>query len=71
MRVLIVDDSPTERLLIQVAVEQLGHECIIAADGEEAWQTYVANGASDMTTCGSQPRSIRRHTNSLRRPCSE
>lgn len=45
MRVLIVDDSPTERLLIQAAVEQLDHECIAANDGEAGWRTFAATGA--------------------------
>ncbi len=45
MRILIVDDSPMERLIIRVAIEQLGHECIVAVDGEEGWQAFVEGGA--------------------------
>jgi diguanylate cyclase (GGDEF)-like protein len=40
MNVLIADDSPAQRLALQRAVEGLGHECIPAEDGEQAWQLY-------------------------------
>jgi diguanylate cyclase (GGDEF)-like protein len=38
MRVLVADDEPTSRLLAKRAVERLGHECAVAADGTAAWQ---------------------------------
>ena len=37
MRVLVADDEPTCRLVLKAAVERLGHECVAACDGEEAW----------------------------------
>jgi two-component system cell cycle response regulator len=40
MRILIADDSPTPRLMLRRALEQLGHECIVASDGTEAWDVF-------------------------------
>jgi two-component system, cell cycle response regulator len=40
MRILIADDSPTPRLMLRRALEQLGHECLVASDGTEAWQLF-------------------------------
>jgi DNA-binding response OmpR family regulator len=45
MRVLIAEDSPLERGMLQDAVGVLGHECLAAADGAEAWQLYCEVGA--------------------------
>ncbi len=43
MRILIVDDSQTMRLLQRAAVEQLGHECAgEAANGAEALEESAA-----------------------------
>ena len=36
MRILIVDDSPTPRLMLRRELEGLGHECIVAEDGNQA-----------------------------------
>ena len=38
MKVLVADDDLGSRLVAQAAVEALGHECITAADGDQAWQ---------------------------------
>jgi len=40
MRVLIAEDSVMGRLLLQRAVEGLGHTCIVATDGLAAWQLF-------------------------------
>jgi two-component system cell cycle response regulator len=40
MRVLIAEDSTMGRLLLQRAVEALGHTCIVATDGLEAWELF-------------------------------
>jgi two-component system cell cycle response regulator len=42
MRVLIADDSPAHRLALQKAVAKLGHECLVAEDGDEAWELFNA-----------------------------
>ena len=36
VKILIVDDSPTPRLLLRRELEALGHECLVAEDGNEA-----------------------------------
>ena len=38
MRILVVDDEPISRLLVQAAVDWLGHQWIAADDGEAAWR---------------------------------
>ena len=42
MDVLIADDDAGTRLLVSTAVQQLGHHCTIAEDGDEAWRRYQA-----------------------------
>lgn len=37
MRVLVADDETTSRLVIQAVVQGLGHECLVAPDGDRAW----------------------------------
>lgn len=37
MRVLVVDDSAMERMLLRAAVEHFGHTCDEAVDGNDAW----------------------------------
>ena len=45
MRVLIAEDSDIERMVLQEAVEGLGHECLTAADGIQAWGVFQRSGA--------------------------
>ena len=45
MRVLIAEDSDIERMILQEAVEGLGHECVTAADGNQAWDIFQRSGA--------------------------
>lgn len=40
MRVLIVDDDPVTRLVVRAAVARLGHVCVEAADGSDAWGRF-------------------------------
>jgi len=44
MKVLAVDDDVVCRLALQAMVRSLGHECIVAANGREAWQALQAGG---------------------------
>lgn len=37
---LIAEDDAVSRLILGRAVEKFGHECLVAADGEEAWSLY-------------------------------
>ena len=40
MRILVAEDDRTSRMIIEVAVTSLGHECVVATSGEEAWQLF-------------------------------
>jgi two-component system chemotaxis response regulator CheY len=44
MRVLVAEDSPMSQILAETAVQNLGHECVIVADGERAWELVRAGG---------------------------
>lgn len=41
MRVLIAEDDAVSRVILQRAVEKLGHEVLAAEDGGRAWDLYV------------------------------
>ncbi len=45
MKVLVVEDGRTTRMMLKSAVEGLGHDCVTAADGTEAWQIFRDQGA--------------------------
>ena len=40
MKVLIAEDDAVSRTILHRSVQKLGHECVAAADGEEAWKLY-------------------------------
>src|SRR5947209_18364950 len=40
MKVLIADDDPVARRLLQSYVQKWGHEVVTARDGAEAWQLF-------------------------------
>lgn len=41
MRMLVVDDDPVYRTLLAGLARQTGHDPLIAADGEEAWEIFL------------------------------
>lgn len=41
MKVLVADDNPGSLLVARAAVERSGHDCLTAADGDEAWALYL------------------------------
>jgi diguanylate cyclase (GGDEF)-like protein len=45
MKVMVVEDGRTTRLMLKTAVERLGHDCLTAADGTEAWELFRSQGA--------------------------
>jgi diguanylate cyclase (GGDEF)-like protein len=40
MDILIADDEPGTRLLLTATLERLGHSCVSAEDGDEAWDRF-------------------------------
>jgi two-component system cell cycle response regulator len=44
VKILIADDSATPRLLLKRELERLGHECLVAEDGLEAWEMFQGSG---------------------------
>jgi len=43
MRVLIAEDDQISRRLLKAYLEQMGHEVVEAADGQQAWDAYQAD----------------------------
>jgi two-component system, cell cycle response regulator len=43
LKILIAEDDAVSRTILRRAVEKLGHECLAAPDGEEAWGLYKEN----------------------------
>jgi type IV pilus assembly protein PilB len=41
MKVLVAEDDTVSRMVVKKTVEKLGHECLAAVDGEEAWGLYL------------------------------
>ncbi len=40
MKVLIAEDDALSRMILRRAVEKFGHECLVAEDGERAWELF-------------------------------
>jgi two-component system, chemotaxis family, sensor kinase CheA len=55
-RVLLVDDSMTTRALERSILEIAGYDVAIAADGDEAWQLLLENGADVLVSDIDMPR---------------
>ena len=49
-RVLIVEDEPTDRVLLAQLLDRTGHEVYFASDGEEAFKTYLKNNIEIIIT---------------------
>jgi two-component system chemotaxis response regulator CheY len=47
VRVLVADDETTTRLVVKAVVQKLGHECLVASDGDRAW-TLLQESPIDM-----------------------
>ena len=55
MRVLVADDDFGSRLVTQATVQALGHPCLTAADGAEAWAVFCAERPDVIITDLSMP----------------
>jgi diguanylate cyclase (GGDEF)-like protein len=42
VRILVADDDPTSRLIVQMALETVGHQCHTVTDGSEAWEAFCS-----------------------------
>ena len=49
-RVLVVEDEPTDRVILAKLLERMGHEVYFASDGEEAFKTYLKNSIEIIIT---------------------
>lgn len=56
MRILIAEDHDPSRLILQAAVKALGHECLAAVDGAEAWQLFENAGVDVVISDRMMPR---------------
>lgn len=50
MKVLIADDDLISRMITKAAVEQAGHDCVVAVDGDEAWELYQVHQPGAVVT---------------------
>jgi type IV pilus assembly protein PilB len=48
LKVLIAEDDAVSRRILRTMVESLGHECLAADDGLEAWETYQSTADVDV-----------------------
>lgn len=48
MRVLIAEDDPVSRLLLQVTLAKWGYDVVVCCDGMEAWQKIQGNDAPEL-----------------------
>ena len=49
-RILIVEDEPTDRVILANLLERMGHQVYVASDGEEAFKTYLKNSIEIIIT---------------------
>jgi DNA-binding response OmpR family regulator len=43
MRILVAEDDPVSRRVLEVVLSRLGHECRTSEDGEQAWAAFQAD----------------------------
>ncbi len=47
MKILVAEDDAVSLTILRRAVERLGHECLAARDGQEAWEIFRAESGVD------------------------
>jgi len=47
VRILVAEDDPVSRRVLEIVLTKLGHECEAVADGDAAW-TRLQRGAPDV-----------------------
>ena len=58
MKILLADDDAVSKRIMQRSVERLGHSCICAANGDEAWEIFKRSPDFDVVISGRQMRGI-------------
>ncbi len=56
MRVLLAEDDPVSRRILQAALEGLGHAVTTAVDGQEAWERFEEDPVDVLITDWLMPR---------------
>ena len=56
LRVLVVDDDPDSREMLEIAITSIGHSCILASDGAEAWEKQRAQPVDTILCDWEMPR---------------
>jgi CheY-like chemotaxis protein len=52
VKVLIAEDRDIDRLVVQGAIEGLGHQCVVASTGTEAWIGWSGSMTTFALLCG-------------------
>jgi DNA-binding response OmpR family regulator len=55
MRILVAEDHDGSRMMLEAAVKQLGHDCVPAKDGAEAWRLFQDAKADVVISARSMP----------------
>lgn len=55
MRILVIDDDPTITALLSSALRMVGHEPLVAEDGEQGWERFLAESPDVVLTDRSMP----------------
>ncbi len=56
MKVLAVEDDPLARAVLRGALQHLGHDVVVASDGEEAWEVWLRDRQRLIVSDWSMPR---------------
>jgi len=48
LKVLIAEDDAISRMILKKSVEKFGHECLVAEDGEKAWELFQNTSEVDV-----------------------
>jgi signal transduction histidine kinase len=56
LRILVAEDEPVARLVIQAAIRKLGHECLTAIDGLDAWELLQSSDVDVIISDWRMPR---------------
>ena len=50
MRILVAEDDPVSRRVLEALVERMGHECAVTEDGDQAWARLAENAPDVLIT---------------------